>query len=370
MQPTSPSRRIIEIDILRGIAVLWMILWNFRSRSMGNYYVATRMDHVVAWVMAVVDIENVTHLLFAFIFGLGLALRAHSHAEEFALSAVSFRRLLGLFIMGIANLTFLYRPDILHVFAVLGFILLFFLNLPQRVVLASAVLMVGLPSFVQLALSRLMVSESYVDRSSYDSLKSHYIQLSSYSDLVLMRAEEWVREYVHPSPYVGSLEIFAMFLFGLYAVRRGLLENITAEIGFIQKITWGSLVVYMASQGWVLALQQQDVLGAAGVLSVYRVLSLNNRPEIATVLVRPLSVAALTLLYIGIIVQCLQHDRVRTALTPLANVGRLAVSIYIFHGLIGTALFYGVWVWALQRVRNRAWRNVQHIVLWTAANLQ
>ena len=308
---------------------------------MGNYYVASRMDQVVAWVMAVVDIENVTHLLFAFIFGLGLALQTRSQGEGFAITAVSFRRLLGLFILGIANLIFLYRPDILRVFAVLGLILLFFLNVPQRVVLAAAVLMVGLPSFMQLALSRLMTPESYFARSSYDSLKSHYIQASSYSDLVLMRAQEWVREYAHPSPYVGSLEIFAMFLFGLYAARRGLLENIAEKIGFIQKITWGALVVYVVGYGWALALQQQEFLETAGVLSVYRVLSLQNRPEIVTVLVRPFSVSALTLFYIGIAVQCLQHNRVRTALMPLANVGRLAISIYIFHGLIGTTLFYG-----------------------------
>lgn len=308
---------------------------------MGNYYVATPMDHVVAWVMAVVDIENVTHLLFAFIFGLGLALQARSQVEGFALSAVSLRRLLGLFILGIANLICLYRPDILHVFAVLGGILLFVLNWPQRVVLASAVLMVGLPSFMQIALSRLMTPESYFARSSYESLKSHAIQLLSYSDLVLMRAQELVREYAHLSPYVGSLEMFAMFLFGLYVVRRGLLDNIPAGIGVIKQITCVALVVSVASEGWIFALQQQVVLETAGLSNVYQVLSLNNRPEIATDLVKPFSITARCLFYIGLIVQCLQNERIRTALMPLQNVGRLAISIYIFHGLIGTMVFYG-----------------------------
>src|SRR5690348_4834961 len=141
MGPTNPEKRIVEIDILRGVAVLGMILWNFRSRAMGNYYSTGNIDHFVDRVITVFDIENTVHLLFSFLFGMGLAMQMRSHATPF--EAICLRRLLALFIIGMINGFFLDRTDILYIYAMLGVILLLFANLSNRVILTSAVLLIA-----------------------------------------------------------------------------------------------------------------------------------------------------------------------------------------------------------------------------------
>ena len=73
MEPTKPAERIIEIDVLRGLAVLGMVLWDFRSSSMGSFHVSSGADHVVDRIVSFIDIQHTVHLLFAFIFGWGLS---------------------------------------------------------------------------------------------------------------------------------------------------------------------------------------------------------------------------------------------------------------------------------------------------------
>src|SRR4051812_8977663 len=106
MKPTSPRARILEIDALRGIAVLGMILWDFRSVSMGNFHVGGELDRVIDWVMRTADVENTTHLVFSFLFGWGLAVQTASAQSERSYVMVRLRRLAALFVIGATNLIF------------------------------------------------------------------------------------------------------------------------------------------------------------------------------------------------------------------------------------------------------------------------
>ena len=344
MGPTNPQARIVEIDILRGIAVLGMILWDFRSRSMGNYYSADIIDHIVSRVITVLDIDNTIHLLFSFLFGMGLAMQMRSYVTGIAFEALPIRRLSALFIIGMVNCIFIDRTDFLYIYALYGAVLLLFVNLGTKIILASTVLLIGAPAFGRLILTRFISPESYSYPAAYDSLKAQSILFSHYSDLVLLRAQEWLREYAHPHPYIHNLDILAMFLFGLYAVRRNLFQDIPRKIGFMRKIMWFSLTVHLAGLGWILVLQQPYVSGTAGseyVRTIYCLLSLNGRPEVIQMLIRPYTIQALALFYICFIVLLMQSNMLRQLSLPLANVGRLALSNYLLHCLIGTTLFFG-----------------------------
>lgn len=339
--PTGPQERIVEIDILRGVAVVGMILWDFRSRAMGNYYVDGKIDHLVNRVIGVFDIENTIHLLFSFLFGMGLAMQIRSHAKPF--EAICLRRLLALFIIGMMNGFFLDRSDILYIYAMLGVVLLLFANLSNRAILTSAVLLIAGHGLGILISTRFMSYASYSGAGSYDSLRADNVLFSPFSDLVLMRAKELVRQYAHPRIYIENLDILAMFLFGLYTVRRGLFQNIPAKVGFIRKIMLFSLAVYLAGLGWIFALNHAYVSDQVGswFFTTYRLLSLNGRPEAVQLLVRPYTIQALSLFYICLIVLLLQSDMFKRICLPLANVGRLALSNYLSHDLIGTILFFG-----------------------------
>ena len=340
---TNPRVRIIEIDILRGIAVLGMTLWTFCTPTMGIYSAGT-IDLVVGRVITFVDIENTTHLLFSFLFGLGLVVQTRLNEGGKAFGVIPLRRLLALFIIGIVTGVFLDRTDILHIFAMFGFILLLFVNLGTKVVLTLALLLIGASSLGKDILTRSMSYASYFGAGAYHSLTAFKITSSDYSDLVRMRAQELLQQYAHPHLYIQNLDILTMFLFGLYAVRRGLFQDIPANIGSIHKIMWFSLAAYLVGIGWVFALQHpyvSDSTGSDWLFAIYSPFSLNGRSEVVQMLVRPYTIQALSLFYICFIVLLLQSNILKRICLPLANVGRLALSNYLLLCFIGTTLFFG-----------------------------
>jgi uncharacterized protein len=344
MEIAKAQNRIIEIDILRGVAVFGMILWDFKSRSMGNYYCTGYINNVVCNLIAVSDIENTVHLAFAFLFGWGLSMQIRLNFRWNKIRDIYLRRLLSLFMIGLVNCFFIDRTDILHIFAAFGLIFILFANRSNRMVLTSAIILIGIPVVGRFILSRIMSPDNYYDPGSYDSLKAHIVIFSNYSDLVLLRAHEFVREYGHPHSYLRNLDIFVMILFGHYAARRGIFQNVSSNIGYIRKILWFSLAVRLIGSGWIFTIQHRQSIGndwSEWAVNVFYLISLNNRLDTVQTLVKLYSDQALTLFYICMIVLLLQGNMWKRLCMPFANVGQLALSNYLLHSLIGTSLFFG-----------------------------
>ena len=342
MVPTKVNDRIIEIDILRGFAVLGMILWDFKSRSMGNYYSAGIPDRIVSGIIASLDIEHSVYLIFSFLFGLGLEMQIRSQAGSSQFVFIYVRRLVALFIIGLVNCFFWDRTDILYIYAMMGTFLPLFANLTNRIVLTSSLFLIGLPSIGKLILHK-FTSYQYYSNSAYDSLSAQVIMHSNYTDLVQMHAKEFIQEHLQAGVYIDAMGILGMFLLGLYAARWGVFEKVM-NIGLVRRVLWCSLAVRLVGVEWndvLQRLQTDQTSGSDWVIRGYYLLSFNNRPEFAKSLVLSYSNHALALFYSALIILLLQNKRCKTLLRPFASVGRLALSNYLLHCLIGTTLFFG-----------------------------
>lgn len=306
-------------------------------------YSAGIIDDVLGRVIAFIDIDHTTHLLFSFLFGMGLVIQARSRVEGKCDGVSHLRKLFSLFIIGIVIGVFLDRTDILHIYAMLGLLFLFLVNLSTKVVLTSALLLIAAPSFGRFLLRSLSYA-SYFGAGRRNSLTADNIMFLPYGDLVLMRAQELLQQYGHPHVYIDYLDILPMFLFGLYAVRRGLFQDIRGNIGVIRKVMWFSLAAHLAGLGWIFVLQHPPTKGPAGsdwLFTTYRLLSLDGRSYLVELFVRPYTIQALSLFYICVIVLVLQITKVKSICLSLAGVGRLALSNYLLHSLIGTIPFFG-----------------------------
>lgn len=326
MKPTNPTDRLLEIDVLRGLAVVGMVFWNFRSRSMGNFHVAGTADHVVDWLVGVSDIEDTIHLLFAFLFGWGLAQAMRKDASGWAVAATDLRRLATLFLMGMATACLFDRTDVLRYLAVWGAVLLLFLRLPDRTVLAMAVVMVAAPVLVGRFLNNVLPSGAYEGSHLWTSLEGSFIQSASYSDMVATRAREALQGLSHPKEYIESLDMLAAFLLALYAARRGVFRDIAGHLGLIRKTLVIALVARVLGLAWTSA-----VAPGWGA----------RLPHALTLVVEEYSKQALTLGYICLVVLLLRGGVWRAVLRPLAAVGRLALSNYLFQSALGTTIFFG-----------------------------
>jgi uncharacterized protein len=304
------SDRILEVDVLRGLAVLGMVIWNFRSRSMGNFHVTSTADYYVNRIVAVSDLQNTIHLIFAFLFGWGLA-------QGMSNGAANTRRLASLFLMGMATACLLDRTDILHFLAILGVVLVVFKDLSNRAVLTLAVVMVAAPVLGDRILTAVLSPDAYAGSHLWTSLDPSFIRSASYGEMVVARGREALRELYRPKVYIENLDMLVVFLLGLYARRRLVFGDIPGNLNWIWRTLWISLALRLLAVGWT-------SLGGGWSL-----------------LVGEYAKQALAVFYVCLVVVLLRRGTWRRILRPFADVGRLALSAYLLQAFIGPTLFFG-----------------------------
>lgn len=130
LAPIAASKRIDAMDILRGVALVGILLMNIEwfGRSINDIgsfdRSLTGFDHAVGWLIRCL-VEGKFYKLFALLFGMGFAvmlIRAREVGKPF--SAWFTRRMLVLFLIGMLHMTFVWGGDILHDYAFSGLLLL------------------------------------------------------------------------------------------------------------------------------------------------------------------------------------------------------------------------------------------------------
>ncbi|MGW7053938.1 DUF418 domain-containing protein [Streptomyces sp. NPDC054887] len=122
-----PRSRVLEVDALRGFALLGILLVNTLTMAGTQGTLGGRpsgaADGVALWLVHCLA-QSKFYLLFSFLFGYSFTLQAASAERAGArLGPRTARRLLGLFVLGALHAVFLYVGDILTTYALLGLIL-------------------------------------------------------------------------------------------------------------------------------------------------------------------------------------------------------------------------------------------------------
>jgi uncharacterized protein len=135
LQPISAMQRIDALDILRGFALMGILLMNIEwfNRPIAELSsfdsTASGLDYAFGWLVRCF-VEGKFYKLFALLFGMGFAVMLNRALQaERPFKAWFIRRMLVLWCIGLAHLIFLWEGDILHDYAfaglcMLGFVLL------------------------------------------------------------------------------------------------------------------------------------------------------------------------------------------------------------------------------------------------------
>src|SRR6266702_1614047 len=146
--PVLRQERIETIDILRGMAILGILIVNMGLFSRPENLPAHQLwpnavDGTVERLILFFAQEKFK-ALFSFLFGLGLAvqmMRAEARGARFL--PLYARRLCVLFLIGAAHFLLVWAGDILHDYALLGFVVLLFRRCsPKTLLLGAGVLLV------------------------------------------------------------------------------------------------------------------------------------------------------------------------------------------------------------------------------------
>ena len=114
--PITTGGRIQTIDILRGFALLGIIIINFTADIAGLSPIAGQTgfgDHVIYWTVRFL-IDDRFQTIYCFLFGLGFAIQMQRAVEKNAPFALIFlRRMVALFLIGCAFHIF-FRGTIMY----------------------------------------------------------------------------------------------------------------------------------------------------------------------------------------------------------------------------------------------------------------
>jgi len=332
--PVLGQERIDAIDVLRGVAILGILVVNMSLFSLPEGVPAV---DGIAQRLILFFAQEKFKTLFSFLFGLGLAvqlMRADARGARFLPRYA--RRLFVLFLIGVAHFLFLWDGDILHDYAENGVVLLLFRRRPLRTILVWAGVFLTVPLFfyslttyyaitrdVSPALERWIAWETGTDAQTTSDERRIYSS-GTYGEQIKLRAGELPLDTM---PDIDDAFVLAAFLLGLYAGRRRIFHDIPAHVPLIRRVQRWGLAIGIAGNA---------VFAAGGAFDPAPTSVMQNVGRLCLVVAAP----ALALFYASSIVLLMQREVWRRRLAPLAAVGRTALSNYLLQSLICTTIFY------------------------------
>ncbi|MBI1940842.1 MAG: DUF418 domain-containing protein [Acidobacteria bacterium] len=337
VEPVSPQERIETLDILRGWAVFGIILADVDIL----FKITPGTDHVLNELHKVFVVGKFWPL-FSFLFGLGFAMqisRAESRGHDFL--ALYRRRLLALLLFGLANallLLHVWRGDILHRYALWGFLLLLFRRRCPGALLLAAALCLLIPRVYDAVIdgrhllrlgnpqtaAQAVREEAQREATSraWDSEFERTRRQGGYLALMKLRAKWLVVNFSSFRFYLHQLQFpFALFLIGLYAGRRQIFENLPANLPLVHQVMWWGLGLGLVGQlVWFVC---EKLPNPAWPYFTRQVRSLAE----------PFADAALSFFYATAVVLLAQHPGWKKFLAPLAAPGRMALTNYLLQSV-------------------------------------
>lgn len=341
--PVAPFERIETLDILRGFALLGILLVNMTMDLPWIRLIPQRTSET--WVnhplYRGIDIlaEGKFYILFSFLFGLGFFIqmsRAESRGTAFFPTYI--RRLLVLYGIGLV-LGLLTGESQLRIYATLGFVLLFLRRLPQKVLFPLALACLLFTPVRDLAEAWQRRDDptairaqweqhrnALAERTRQQQEKVHLYKSASFEEITRSHVPRTFWEW---SWLTGE---FPFLLLGFYAGRREIFKDVTANRRFFRKIMWYGLTfgLFACLLAHVIFERRQLWAEAAPTWWGRQVADLLDH----------VGSPALSFSYGAGLVLLLSHERWRDILLRLANVGRLALSNYILQWLVFVFLTY------------------------------
>src|SRR5437867_8344835 len=255
-------------------------------------------------------------------FGPGGADDARGSARS-ALSSALRAPLCVLFLIGAAHFLLLWDGDILHDYALLGFVLLLFRRCSPKTLLVGAGVLLAIPMLfygittyysitghVNPQVKEWITYENGAeDDGTIDDFSDTYSR-GSYAEMITLRASELPRDM---SPDTEDAYVLAIFLLGLYAGRRRIFHDISTHLPFIRRVQRGGLIIGVAGNA---------AFAVGGAFDPSPTSIMQNVGRLCLVVAAP----AMMLFYASTIILMTQREIWRRRLAPLAAVGRTALS--------------------------------------------
>lgn len=331
LTPTTLENRIEALDLLRGFALLGILIANMLLFHTPYFYIEpyhyfTESGDFEAFKWVTIFVQGSFYPIFAFLFGYGLNMqyeKAIERKQPFA--KMMSKRLLILLLFGLIHALFIWSGDVLFSYATLGFLLIFFVRIPAKWLAISGIVLYTIPGILLYLLMKLVAGLGG-DTFTEDMTNSPQIEKAltvfangSFGEIFSFRAVEWLI-YGLSSTFLGLFIVLPIIMFGAAMSKFKVIERARELKGKLIIVAilataiglWIKLIPFIKQPTYDYV-QLQTTFG--GVL--------------------------LATGYVAVFLLLMTSTKIRSFFSPLGKLGRMSLTTYIMQSVIATLIFYG-----------------------------
>ncbi len=343
--PTRPTERIVAIDILRGFALLGILIMNIQGFAMpaaaySNPTVYGDLTGANRWVWTLSHIfaDQKFMTIFSLLFGAGILLMTEKlDARGQRAWTLHYRRNFWLLLFGLAHAYLLWSGDILVAYALCGFWVYWLRRLRPAWQLALGIFVVSIPALILLATSLTM---QFTPPETLHELRADWQAASeTIAAEVASYRGGWLQQMDARVPRSAEFQTVGLLFWGLWRAgglmlmgmalyRWGVLTGSRSRSFYFGMVILG-LAIGLPVVSWGAARNFAN----SWVLEFSK-FGLGAQPNYWG----SLFVSAA---YIGLLVLFARSRALPWLQTALAAVGRTALTNYLLQTILATAIFYG-----------------------------
>ena len=346
------NKRIESIDVLRGFALLGILIMNISSFAMPSMayfspvvYDINPLNHIIYSITHIIADQKFM-AIFSMLFGASTILFINSvKKKEKSPLILFYSRNFWLLILGWIHSSYLWYGDILFIYALCAFLLFFFKNITPKKQFILGCLIYLIPTFSNYFTYEYVID--YLDQEEKDVIIKHWNPSNEilqqeldayrgpYKKQVQYREQLWSSSKSIGKGIIGIsflIDIFSrsfgMMLIGMACFSWGVFNN-TFSKSFYKK-----LLIYGFGIGFPLSMMGLYLNYYFDWNWKYLQFFGRSPNNIATPFI--------AFGYIGLIMLWIQKGSFRNLQSDFKSIGKTALTAYLLQTVIATFIFYGI----------------------------
>jgi uncharacterized protein len=349
--PIPLAERIEVLDAIRGFALLGIFIMNvpaFNTSLFQGFGGDPAWPHW--WDVGTETVRDLIfsgkfNSMFSMLFAIGFTIQLErlQAREPDRATQIYLRRLFWLFVFGAVHACVFWAGDVLHMYALLGVLLLVLRGLPDRAIVALIVVCLLYPAIMgtyQIAAASPEVTRSSIELTQQAiAADNAAFGQGNFFDTARRSTEAMLTYYAHPlstGMIRGYVQFLTTVLLGLLLGRHRFFQNVATQLPLVRRAQWWSLGI--------------GLICGVGFMT-WRTLAANPwEPSLGRILAAEgyvLCRVAIMIFYVATIIRAVCNERWRKRIAPVTLAGRMPLTNYLLQTLIAVTLFYhwgfGLW---------------------------
>lgn len=344
LQPTLGTQRIQSLDVLRGFAILGILIMNIQSFSMPaaaymnpSAYGDLTGINKIAFLLSDLFADQKFMSIFSILFGAGIILITdRAKKKQRSAARIHYSRNFWLLIIGLCHAYLIWYGDILVTYALIGFLIFFLRNKSPKTLLILAGTVLLVPTLINMLFG---FSLPYWPQEDLNQTAQIWLPDAEVIQKEIMAYQSsWTKQLETRINAALGLQTFVFFinflwraggmmLIGMAFYKLGILSAQKSEAFYKRMVYWGfGLGLPITALGLLINSQNNWSFE----FSMFQGAEFNYWGSIA-----------LAFAYIGIIMLICKSEGFKQFKYLMSNVGRMALTNYLMQSIICTFIFYG-----------------------------